>query len=346
MDSVPSRLRGDLTRFFGWWFAELSFLLPRWLHIRHGAVDLEPAGAEIFVHSAQGGEAVRLPAEAGVVARFLKQHGLNRSAVTLRLPAGEVLRRIVHLPLAAEENLREVLGFEMDRHTPFKADEVHFDGRIVARDPDAQRLTVDLAVATRPAVDRALRQAALWGIAPARLAPSGDDGFDLLPASAAPAPSVRRHVNRFLVAGGVALAAVAVYLPVHRQQDGLARLHHEIATARADAQARDRLRQELDRLLAEERFLVERRQKHPMLVEVLAELTRLMPDDTWITQVQVEEGSVQFAGQSPASSQLVRVVEDSKLFRNATFRAPVTQDPKSNLERFLLSAALAERAAP
>ena len=67
----------------------------------------------------------------------------------LELPAERVLQRTVDLPLAAAENLREVLGFEMDRHTPFKAEDVAFDYHIVSTDRQTKRLLVDLTVAPR-----------------------------------------------------------------------------------------------------------------------------------------------------------------------------------------------------
>ena len=41
------------------------------------------------------------------------------------IPAERVLQRNLTLPVAAEDNLRQVLAFEMDRQTPFKADQIY-----------------------------------------------------------------------------------------------------------------------------------------------------------------------------------------------------------------------------
>ena len=49
----------------------------------------------------------------------------DRVLVCLHLPAGLALRKIIDLPAAAEENLLQVLAFEMDRLTPFAAEAVH-----------------------------------------------------------------------------------------------------------------------------------------------------------------------------------------------------------------------------
>ena len=56
----------------------------------------------------------------------------NRLLVAL--PARDVLRKRIVLPAAAEENYRQVLAYDLDRHTPFKAEELYFDAAIVDRD--------------------------------------------------------------------------------------------------------------------------------------------------------------------------------------------------------------------
>ena len=65
-------------------------------------------------------------------------------------------RRIV-LPAAVEENLRQALAYDLDRHTPFKPEELYFDAAIVDRDAARSTITVDLAAARR--ADRRSRAA-------------------------------------------------------------------------------------------------------------------------------------------------------------------------------------------
>ena len=47
--------------------------------------------------------------------------------VVVALPPEQVLRKTITLPAAVEENLRQVLAYDLDRHTPFKPEEVYFD---------------------------------------------------------------------------------------------------------------------------------------------------------------------------------------------------------------------------
>src|SRR5690606_8485735 len=51
----------------------------------------------------------------------------------LLLPAGLGLRRRLALPAAAAERLRDVVGYEIERQTPFAADAVAFDAHLLDR---------------------------------------------------------------------------------------------------------------------------------------------------------------------------------------------------------------------
>ena len=72
--------------------------------------------------------------------------------------------------MAAEENLTQVIAFELDRQTPFRADQVRYDFRIVKRDPVAKLLHVDAdTVATLTSVMQSIALevmgALLWTVA-------------------------------------------------------------------------------------------------------------------------------------------------------------------------------------
>jgi hypothetical protein len=182
----------------------------------------------------------------GAVAGIVKSAAGRAGEVMLRIPRAQVLRRRVELPLAAAENLREVLSFEMDRNTPFQVGEVYFDYRMTGRDTAAKRMTVELAVVTRKLADEAVARLSSWGLPPDRLdvepdtAPS-DAGFNLLPRSAV--RSAGRDLRRFTVAMAAAacvLLAVVFYLPIQQKERVLAAAEARLAAARGQALGPDR----------------------------------------------------------------------------------------------------------
>jgi len=74
----------------------------------------------------------------------------------LLLPGAAVLRRRLVLPAAAAERLRDVVGFEIERQTPFAADAVAFDARILDRRESDGQLDVELVVVPRTTLDAQL----------------------------------------------------------------------------------------------------------------------------------------------------------------------------------------------
>src|SRR5205823_14832388 len=97
--------------------------------------------------------------------------GLPRSAsrtTVLRLGEQDVLGKTVSLPLAAERELDQVLAFEMDRETPFKAEELYWNHRVEAADRKNGRLSVRLSLVPKASLAPLLTALSLAGIRPGR----------------------------------------------------------------------------------------------------------------------------------------------------------------------------------
>ena len=357
-----ARLIGVIGDLFAWWTGELSALVPgvlrQALSGERGEAIFAFDGDSLVLARRSGGReealgsvalAGRSPAQVRRQARRrLGRLDPDRATVVLRLPAGGVLRQAVELPLAAEENLSEVMAFEMDRRTPFKAEEVYYDQRVRARDVEAQRLVVDLAVAPRRVVDEALATAARWHLWPDRVeAPADGDGapLDLMPPRP-PGGGLARTVHWLLVLAALGLVGAAATIPLEHKRTVAGHLRDQVATARAAADEAAGLREEIDLRLARGRDIVERRRTTPLALAVLDELTTLMPDDSWAFQVQIADGEVQVHGYAAAAAPLLGVFEAAPLIEDARFRSPLTRDPRLGLERFHVSARIRAASPP
>lgn len=294
---------------------------------------------------------IALPQEAQLktVQRIIDRAGLRGAGGLVRLPRDKVLRRVVDLPAAAAENLREVLGFEMDRQTPFKAEEVCFDFRISGHDTQLKRIKVDLVVVPREVAVRVMRLADAWGIDLDLVDMGGkttreDQLFDLLPRSSrAERGRLRR---RLIFASGVLCAAMlsaAAYLPLQTKYDDLASLDDLLARARADAGKVDEMRQQVENLTTRSRFVVDLKGKQRTATEVLNEVSRLLPDTTWVLKFGVRNSRLNVSGYSAKPSALIGLLEDSEMFASVRFSSPVTMDQKVGLERFNLTATISGR---
>jgi general secretion pathway protein L len=82
------------------------------------------------------------------------------------------------------------------------------------------------------------------------------------------------------------------------------------------------------------------RREAPQPVEILNELTRVLPDTAWLTDLRLEEGRVDLTGQARSASELLALIERSPLFVDAALAAPVVVEAQDGRERFSLRARL------
>jgi Tfp pilus assembly protein PilN len=85
--------------------------------------------------------------------RFLYDYRGTRGNIYAALPRSDAFIHYVHLPLAAEEDVRAAIGYDIDRHSPFGPDDVYYDCHIVRRMPESGQLYVMLVIVPRARVD-------------------------------------------------------------------------------------------------------------------------------------------------------------------------------------------------
>lgn len=277
------------------------------------------------------------------VARWFRAE--KAKELILRFPAERALTRTLSLPLAAEKNLRQVTGFEMDRLTPFSADQVYYQVRLLRRQPEQRRLSVELTILPRSVVDPTLLPLRQRGLSPDVLHVAGTDAsLNLLP----PEQRLRRglweqRLRMTVIVASLSLVIVAALLPIWQQR---ALLMETMAKSRRLQEAANQaltLRDQLDQTLQTTRMLMEKKRTIPSQVDLLQELTLILPADTWVERLQIKGDSVRIYGQSTKASALVGIVEASDLLDGAGFLSPVTTDPRTGKERFLLGAHIGKK---
>ena len=267
----------------------------------------------------------------------------NPQRRVLRFPSSQALIRSVSLPAAAEKNLRQVAGFEMDRLTPFTASQVYYDATVLDRQLEQRRLRVELTVLPRAVVDPVLTQLRQRDLSPDALDVASDrHGLNLLPLEQRVRRGLWGQRLRVAVIGvSLLLVGVAAVLPIWQQRQLLLATMAKVSQIQQAANQALNLRDQLDQTLEASRLLMQKKQGLPPRLDLLLELTTLLPDDTFLERLQINGDTLQIIGQSARASALVGIVESSRLFGGASFVSPVTTDPRTGKERFVISARIA-----
>lgn len=370
---LGSRLMPGAGGFLSWWGRNLAAWLPlrarQALGMDRGRLLLQVQGDALSLRLQRGAElrelgvlpglaayadpaAAELAALAGpnaVVAHIgdplapLLPSGLADLPRWLLLPAASSLRRRLALPAAAAERLRDVVGFEIDRQTPFTADAVAFDARVLARrDADGQ-LDAELVAVPRQALNPQLAAIGPLADSLAGVDVAGADGVPLA-VNLLPPAQRRRHSDPFrfwnLALAAVALVAIAAtmwQLLANRRSAGdeLERTiaSHAVAARNAAAQ-----RQELIALIEGQAFLDRTRAERPSTIELIDELSKRLPDSTYLEKLAIEDNSLLLIGLSREASSLIARLQGTQLWRSPALTGAVQPDPTSGRDRFTLTA--------
>jgi general secretion pathway protein L len=343
--------------FFRWWGRELAALVPPglrpknrppprmlWVGMDAGALVLWRLDGQKRVEVGRVNLAAGDAASAKIAFDALRVK-VGARPVGICLPSAQVLRKEVALPLAAGENLNQVLGFELGRQTPYTVDQAYYDQRVLREDRSGNRLHVLLGVTPRTVVDEILSQLSNWGVAPHAVVVSDElessgDCLNLLPPGLRPKPS-RAGYWLYAAMAGVTLVLFAVLLviPIWKKREVAIGLQPILLRAQKQADAVDALKQERERLLAEYTFPIEHKLATPARVALLDEVTRILPDNTWLQQLQIHGMEVSMQGTTNSSAKLIGLFEQSTLLGNASFKSPLVKG-QGNEERFELAAEL------
>lgn len=358
---LGARLAPGAGGFLSWWTRNLAAWLParvrRVLGFDRGRLLLQSEGDAVQLRLQQGGDLrdlgtvpqAALPGDDAIVAPVDPLAPLLPARLAdlprwLLLPAATGLRRRLTLPAAAADRLRDVVGFEIDRQTPFTVDSVAFDARVLARRDDGA-LEAELVVVPKQRLEP--QHSALGRLADSLAgvdlaAENGEPlGVNLLP----PAQR-RRHGDPFRY-WNLALAALAVLAVAGTMWQLLANrraaadeLERRIAGHADAARSAAAQRQMLIDLIEGQAFLDRQRAQRPTAVEVMDELSRRLPDSTYLEKLAIEDQNLLMIGLSREAPSLVQRLQGSTLWRSPSLTGALMPDPASGRDRFTLTAEL------
>ena len=351
-----SEFKSSIKVFLDWWINELAALAPGFLlgSNKNGdnTILILPGDKEtVFLHH-QGQHWQELgrchpESTAEEVADIISGAGSGKRHIAARLSSSSGLHRELNLPLAAEEDLKQVLTHQLDTLSPYPPSEIYFDYRVTGRNSEKNTLQVELFIAPRSIVDNAVKQVNKWGLTPECVDIENPGQLtqpqcNLLPSSLVPDKphtSLSRF-NKILLA--VNLVLLAVLAAIHLM--GLAATREElqmrVETTKLKTDATLRIREKVDKLEEEAAFFQNLKKNTVPKITVLEELTHILPDGTWLDRAFLEENKIKLFGLSSEASNLLSEIEKSQMFENVEFQAPVVQEKRFGKERFQISADL------
>ena len=309
-----------LASLFAWWIARITELLPaKWTddvsRVRDGiVVNTEHS---IAVSLRRNGNITSLPL--GAAARQAKS-----VPVLIRPPASVVLSKQHTVPAAPRRQLDQMLRHEIGRITPFSADTLYWrwDGR--PRPSDRKRIDITLTMVPRSALAAAFAALDEVGMKASFIEVGQTERPVLLPVGDTPYET--GTVPRRGLAGlCVALAVVAMGLPIGLQTWSLYQTDAAIADLKPLIARVEALRRGTAAGDAGRDILAKEMERTGDVLQTLATVTRILPDDSYLTDFSLRDRQMTLSGRSASAPRLITGLSADPAIKGAAFAAPVTR---------------------
>jgi general secretion pathway protein L len=272
---------------------------------------------------------------------------LRGSHATVSLDPRRFVFRTLELPQRATEFLGAIVRAQIDRLTPWQPDQAAFGWSRPAPHADGDRISLTVAATDKSLIARLLRvvQQAGAGIVVARVAVPNATGTepDIVVAETAAAAFDVAFWRRLLAWLSLLALALAVSSSIYAWVTvaSLDRKHDRFARMTAATRALIAQRASAsDPAAAARQMLEHRKSDGPFVTLVIEALSRILPDDTFVTQLQIEGAQLRLMGLTADAPTLIRLIEKSDLFTNANFFAPTTRLPEEPRDRFNIEATI------
>jgi len=143
------------------------------------------------------------------------------------------------------------------------------------------------------------------------------------------------------LAGTFILAAILILLwgiyifsPVSVEEGRLKEINRQIMIRKEEVMKVEKVRKEVDALASEISAINDFKAVRPMALNIIKELTAVLPKSTWLTRLRITQTTVELEGYASSATELLPILEASKYFIKAEFASPTFRDTRLNSERF------------
>ncbi len=290
------------------------------------------------------------PEDRKELSKHLSKYTKENHNIALCIPADKGLRNKIKLPLSAKSELSNILDFEIDRQTPFSHDQVYSGFRLIDKKMASNSLNVELNVVPQKYVDPQLDILKGAGIIPQTVELVDDRPGPWVNVLSGPAVNDdhigTRYLNKFLCLLGLLLFGIAIALPFRELEHAITQAENSIKEARAGALEVNELRSKWEKTHERQNSLNKMIDDHRSVTMILDELTRLIPDDTWLSRLDFKGETIRLQGESSSATSLIRLIENSSSFSGTHFQSPVTSSATTDNDRFQIKTNITQKVIP
>ena len=265
---------------------------------------------------------------AGRLALLVRSGG----CVILRMPASSIFVRTISVPEAAMTQIDSILSIDLENSTPFSRDDINHGFQVTRGDMPGTR-DVRHIIIKKALLQPYLNEFSGLGIPLHAVDAVGCEGINLLPRD----PSIRRFVasrwKSFAMLASVLVFVAGLHIRNYRE---IAVLNAQYKDLSADTQEVRNAASEAREAAAVSDALSKRLSARPMAIELLSEVTALLPDDVYLTGAKIDGPEFSVSGNAASASSVIGLFERAPFAKSVSISAPITSLPSGAGEHFEL----------
>ena len=341
--------------FWDWWIGEMIGLVPErvkrvffpqekvaCLHLAQGRLLLrftDEKEAEVEISRAGSGDLGRDLRE---VFSEAEGKGFSTGSIEVELSPDMLLSRLIRLPETAKNNFRQIISLQFDRYFPLSEEKVIFDCAI-RQGTEKSEVMIDVALVRRELVAELLQILDSLNVTLKKIyafeereASKAKDktSFTFMDRSGFLRPEEHKPVFALAIC---LLVLVPLCLGIYYYK-----LSARETWLREQASVLSREVKEIEKISTriaseqQQRRLYQQKIGEVRLSEILTILTKAVPDDSWITELNKSGDRLTISGKAPNASTLAAGLDREGFFEKVSSSSTVIQ-PGGQSERFSLS---------
>jgi general secretion pathway protein L len=130
------------------------------------------------------------------------------------------------------------------------------------------------------------------------------------------------------------------------EQKRIEEIDRRIGLLKPELKKVEALKKEEQTIAADIKTIDNFKKQSTLSIEVLKEMTSILPAKTWLTRMRITENTVEIEGYAASATEIVPKLENSKYFQKVEFASPTFRDPRQNNERFVIKMELRHASRP
>jgi len=139
-----------------------------------------------------------------------------------------------------------------------------------------------------------------------------------------------------LAIGVIAVWALYLIAPVRIEGNRLNEIERQLTMRKDEVKKIEALKKDTNALESEIATINNFKANGPMTLNILKELTSILPKTAWLTRARITDAMVDLEGYAGSATELIPKLEASPYFRKTEFASPTFRDARLNADRFAI----------